>query len=207
MRLSNIPTYANVNVSNMWICNNSSTSLTDFSGSSNVVIVEANKSVYKLDDFGGILKLLAGVGEIYLPDNTKLVMDHLGNYKIIDDDAKIKYEANFNREFNKYVNASELLSEFVMDLGSVGVVQNKILKTPIEYFINWLIHKAAEADNDPYAKEGIPTLKDSRKLLPASQLRCKFCQRFLSKDHERHGMHFCNPIHMSRYADKIGLEF
>jgi len=198
------------NTTNSGYClatDSTTSTLTGTTGTDIVVVEAPRKSHHGLEqDFGGILKLLVGAGEIHLPDNTKLIMDNLGNYKIVDDDAKVKYEANFNREFNKYVNASELLGEFVRDLGIVGVTQDKVLRTPIEYFINWLIHRAAEADNDPYAKEGVPTLEDSRKQLPAPQLRCKFCQRFLSKNHEQHGMHFCNPSHMSRYADRVGLE-
>lgn len=163
---------------------------------------------FSFDESGGVLKLLAGgSGRIEMPDGSSINIDELGNYTIKDKDLKVKYKANLNREFNKYVNASELLADFVRDLGKIGVTQSKVLKTPIELFINWLVHKAADADDDAYSKRGIPTLEESKDLLPAPRSRCKFCQRYLSKKHEKLGMNYCNPVHMDKYALKIGMVF
>lgn len=220
-----IGTYTTGN-STVWVTNSSSTSLTNtsFSGSgligttvvngNTLRVVQAHDDTSawghdgprRLDDFGGVLELLAGAGRIDFPDGSKVIMDDLGNYVIEDKDAKVKYKANFNREFNRYVNASELLSQFVRELGGVGVTQDKVLNVPIEVFVNWLVHRAADADGDEYAKRGVPTITDEKHLLPR-QARCGYCQRFLSKKHETLGMRHCNPDHMAKHALRVGMTF
>lgn len=174
------------------------------SDASRLTIKNVIQHDYSLSSFDGVLNILKGcAGEINLPDGSKVKMDEFGNYKFINSDAKVTYEANFNRSFNCYVNASELLRDFVKDLGKIGVTQDKVLQVPIDYFINWLIHKAADQDDDEYAKEGVPTLEQSKLV---SKPRCKYCQRFLSKKHEENGMNYCGPLHMAKYAKKIGME-
>lgn len=144
---------------------------------------------------------------LLMPDGTRIRMDHNGGFTIEDADAKVVYEANVKREFNRYVNASELLGDFVGDLGQVGVVQSKVLNTPIEYFINWLIHRAAEKDDDVYAAKGVPTLEQSKPLLSnkATKPQCKCCGRFLSAKRAKLGINFCNSNHMNKYEIKMGL--
>lgn len=83
-----------------------------------------------------------------LPDGSKVVVDFNGNYEIIDKNAIVTYQANNIREFNKYVNASDLLESFIRDVGKLGVKQKDIFSLPIDLFINWLIVKAAEKDDD-----------------------------------------------------------
>lgn len=83
-----------------------------------------------------------------LPDGSKVVIDFNGNYEIIDKNAIVTYQANNIREFNKYVNASDLLESFIRDVGKLGVKQKDIFSLPIDLFINWLIVKAAEKDGD-----------------------------------------------------------
>jgi len=85
-----------------------------------------------------------------LPDGALLDIDDLGNYKIQDQHAKVIYRANRVREFNRYLNASDLLEAFIDDVGKLdGVDQTQVLRLPIEAFINWLILQAATKDGDP----------------------------------------------------------
>jgi len=104
---------------------------------------------------------------VHLPDGSELLIDHQGNFKILDDDAKITYLGNRIREFNKYINASDLLEEFIRDLGSFGVRQGDVLGVPVEFFINWLIHKAAQQDGDPPPEDlvFVPTQKEDVPML------------------------------------------
>lgn len=142
-----------------------------------------------------------------MPDGTKLIMDDTGGFRIDDSNAKVIYQSSNKREFNPYVNASEMLGDFVGDLGKVGVVQSKVLNTPIEYFINWLIHRAAEKDHDPYASQGVPTLIESKPYLPqkVAQPKCKHCGRFISNKRAKLGINFCNALHMEQYELKMGI--
>ena len=87
------------------------------------------------------------VGDIELPDGS-VVAVKAGNFVVKDDKAVVTYLANRRREFNRYVNASDLLEEFIGFLGDRGVVQSRVLDVPIEVLINWLIMRAAEADGE-----------------------------------------------------------
>ena len=79
------------------------------------------------------------------------------------------------REFNKYVNASDLLETFIQDMGALGLSQKEFLDLPVNAFITWLVLKAAVADGeDPL-------------------WRCGSCGRF-TKD----GLVACGPTHARR---------
>jgi hypothetical protein len=134
-----------------------------------------------------------GPFELKLPDGSVLKIDSSGNYKIEDKNAKITYRANNIREFNRFLNASDLIESFIKDLGVVGVKQDQVLNIPIELFINWLIIKSAEQDGEN--PPDVPKLEI--KLKP----RCKHCGRFMTKNREKIG--FCNVDHFSKYENKV----
>jgi hypothetical protein len=52
------------------------------------------------------------------------------------------------RHFNRFLNASDLMEEFVREMGELGVKQGEFMKLPTDLFINWLVIKAAEADGE-----------------------------------------------------------
>lgn len=92
------------------------------------------------------------------------------------------------KEFNKYINGSDLLEEFIAFLGSEGVRQGEVMALPLELFIKWLIIRAAEVDQEepPVTLELPP---------PKRQPRCLGCQRYMRKDTTL-------PIHNTRCADR-----
>lgn len=94
---------------------------------------------FKLDEAGAYV----------LPDGSCLELDHQGNYVVNDTDGKTTYKASRLRDFNPFLNASDLLEEYIGELKPLGVRQDEVLQLAIEHFINWLIHKAAEKDGDP----------------------------------------------------------
>jgi len=76
--------------------------------------------------------------------------------------------------FNKYVNASDLLEEFIKFLGDEGVRRAEIMGMPVELFIKWLIIRACEEDEEePNVTLELPA--------PAKQPRCLGCQRFMKR--------------------------
>jgi hypothetical protein len=101
-----------------------------------------------------------------LPDGSKLVIDFNGNYEIIDHNAKVTYKSNNIREFNKFVNSSDVLEDFIRDVGKLGVKQKDVFSLPIELFINWLIIRAAEKDGEPVSKKDF-NKQVTKLLLPA----------------------------------------
>lgn len=120
-------------------------------------------------------------GSYLMPDGSTLKVDSYGNYQVFDQDSKVTYKANRVREFSRYINASDLLEEFVGYVGRLGldVKQTEVLKLPIEAFINWLVLQAATKDGD--SLEGLPSVE---KALPApipKKPRCLGCGRFMSK--------------------------
>jgi hypothetical protein len=115
---------------------------------------------------------------IDLPDGSKLVVDAAGNYHIEDKRAKVTYRANRLREFNPFVNASDLLAEFVRDLGTIGLPNDAIMRAPIDLFIHWLVVRAAEQDGDRVAEN-----------------HCRRCGRFVAVNRRRLGA--CRPDHVA----------
>lgn len=101
------------------------------------------------------------------------------------------------RILNKYLNAADLLEEFIKDLAPLGVRQGEVLEIPIELFINWLVVRAAEEDGHD-APDDIPALPSAK---PSP--RCKCCGRFIPRANLVHGLTFCNGEHADRYLERI----
>jgi len=127
--------------------------------------------------------------KILMKDGTIIEIDNDLNYIILDQDAKVTYKGNRIREFNKYINASDLLEHFITDMGKLGANQSNILSTPIEIFINWLILKAAQQDGD--------ILPEQPKLI--QKPKCKLCGKFILQQLADKGFNFCNPAHSEKY--------
>lgn len=79
------------------------------------------------------------------------------------------------REFNRYVNASDLLEEFISDMARLGMTQAQFLALPINAFITWLVLKAAQADGE------------------SPLWRCNACGRFTPP-----GLVACGAAHAAR---------
>lgn len=132
-----------------------------------------------------------------LPDGSIIEVDSNGNFTIEDKDSKVIYKANRVREFNRYINASDLLEAFIEDLGKSGIKQGEVLSIPIEMFINWIIHKSAEQDGEVIPKD-IPSLEDNRYKHP----KCKYCGCFIKKEIFAKGLQFCDGDHYQKYLEK-----
>jgi hypothetical protein len=134
-----------------------------------------------------------------LPDGAVLSLDAHGNYTIVDHAAKVIYKANRIREFNPYINASDLLEDFIRDMGQHGVRQSELLGLPVNIFIHWLILKAAEKDGDDL-KDVTPP---QRLLSQRRHTRCLCCGRYLPHHKLDHSIFFCSPDHLSRYSQRL----
>jgi hypothetical protein len=81
-------------------------------------------------------------------DGTIIEVDATGNFTIRDENAQITYLATRVRNFNRFVNGSDLVGEFIEDLGRLGATQEQAAAASIEMLIRWLVHKAAEHDQE-----------------------------------------------------------
>lgn len=139
---------------------------------------------------------------LVLPNDVELKIDGDGKITINEADRKIFYEAA-PRGFNRWMNASDVLEDFIRYLGTMEVRQRHVMKMPLGLFINWLIIAAAEADGDtaddlkPKLAEGV----DSIKAIP----RCLYCKRFLARHRHEAGINFCKSEHMDRYMAREDL--
>lgn len=106
--------------------------------------------------------------DLKLPDGTVLRIDDMGNVRIDDSQAKVIYQANRMREFNPFVNASDLLASFIREVGMLGLSKEDLSQLTVPLFINWLIVKAAEQDNDPIPEGVVPLSQHPmvKRLLP-----------------------------------------
>jgi hypothetical protein len=146
-------------------------------------------------------KLLPGT-TYNMPDGSKVIIGADGGFTIDDKYARRLYKAAKVHDFNPFLNAADLIEEYIQELVPQGIRQDEVLHLEIEKFIFWLVHKAAEKDNDPIPQD-IPRLPDLRRIktLP----RCGYCARFIRKAWARAQVNFCSPIHMERKMIKGGL--
>jgi hypothetical protein len=87
------------------------------------------------------------------------------------------------REFNRFLNASDMLVKFIEFLGTQQVKQHEALQIPIDLFIAWLVVEAAKADGEePDQKEQAKLEKLGVLLLTGPQPRCA-CGRFMARHH------------------------
>lgn len=169
----------------------SGTSITNctITTSSTGIVVADDDTLWVSDDVHTALR----AGQTYrLPDGSKIEIDADGNYQVLDEDARVIHKACRIRAFNRFLNASELLEQFIGDLAPLGVKQSEVLKIPVEAFINWLIYKAAEADGE----------------LPGRRRhshRCGQCKRFIPTRMVALGINFCSPLHLERRMQRLAL--
>lgn len=107
---------------------------------------------------------------IALPDGSQIHVGNNGNYQIDDRNAEVIYRANRIRDFNRFLNASEIMEEFVRYVGTLGVKQGDVLNLPISLFINFLVVRAADADGEPTPDVAI-------EKHPALTSKCPQCGR------------------------------
>jgi len=146
---------------------------------------------------------------IDLPNGAVLEVKADGSIKITDVDSKVTYKACGVREFNRFINASDLLQDFIKFLGTKGVKQGQVLDIPVELFINWLVFKAAEQDEDLPPENMTPT-ESHPKLLSAKKKKmppkCLCCGKFIKKDLAEKGFNFCSGNHASKFAtEKLAI--
>lgn len=152
-------------------------------------------------DKKGRLILRAG-DKIVLPDDTEIIVDTTGNYLINDKDAKVVYKANRSRDFNRYINASDLLEDFLGYLRSMGVKRREVMKVDLGVFISWLVIAAAEADQIEKPQEEVLMIESHVKRTRLTP-QCKCCKRFIPKRNAEAGILFCNGAEMDRYRERI----
>lgn len=111
-------------------------------------------------------------------------------------------EGPANRDFNPYLNASDLLAKFVEEVGQIGVARDDVINLPVQLFIAWLVIKSAERDGDPLPEGVIPVERDPA-LLEITNPKCVNCGRFIPKLHVKHKFPFCDPVHAQRHLERI----
>lgn len=138
--------------------------------------------------------------KIALPDGTKIDIDAQGNFRIDDKEAKVVYQANRQREFNPYLNASDLLARFVEYVGTLGVRRSQVGQLPVLLFINWLVVEAATRDQDPLPEDVVPVPQHPL-LQTRLRPRCLLvtCRRFVRRRLAEAGASFCSADHAQRH--------
>lgn len=131
--------------------------------------------------------------KLKMADGTVIDVDPDGSFRVVDKDAKVTYRASRMRDFNRYMNASDLLEEFVRFCGEQGVTQGEFMAMPVKVFIAWLVVRAAEADGEP-PPEPIPALPDLRRP------RCQACKRFIPRKLALRRIEVCGAVCLERIA-------
>lgn len=135
-----------------------------------------------------------------LPDGHVIKVDKNSNFVIEDKNAKVIHKACGFRGFNRYLNASDLIEEFIRFVGKLGCRQSQVLKIPLRTFIDYLIIRSAETDGIAIPA-GVPQIETHLELKMKN--RCLFCQRFVCHKVIDNGFSFCDGTHAQRYWKKI----
>jgi hypothetical protein len=130
------------------------------------------------------------------------MLDKLGNFTVNDKDAKVTYQANRMRAFNPFINASDLLAEFIRYLATLNLRKSEVQTLPLGLFINWLIIRAAEADRDPVPADVVP-IPQHRLLKGRITPRCLYDQKWVARDLAQKGWQFCNPLCADKFHRKL----
>jgi hypothetical protein len=130
--------------------------------------------------------------KVVAKDGTVISLDDKGNVQVDDSNAKVVYKANTIRDFNKFLNASDLLEQFIRFTGTFGVRQSEVLNIPIETFINWLIIEAAKMDGEHPPDLPLIQKKEYK--------RCLCCGKFISNKMATISK-FCSPKHFEKYME------
>lgn len=125
-----------------------------------------------------------------------------GNFEIVDKDTKVIYKACTIREFNRYINASDLIEEFIRFVGKLGCRQSQVMNVPLGLFINWLVLRAAESDGEEPPSD-VPRLENHPQL-PSSRYdkKCLLCRRFIPLSLAIEGFNFCSGLHANEYWNR-----
>lgn len=188
---------SNIIVTN-WISN---TSVYTNSTQQNITLFKNKHSAMWVDSNGysGTIKVVAGQDyRIELPDGAILEINADGSYRVIDSTAKITYKANRVREFNRYINASDLLEEFIDFVDNIGGFdKQRFLNLPIETFIQWLVLRAAQADGETVEEDKIAIERKVR------QSHCRVCGKFVSKKKSSNNIPFCSTEHYVKFENSL----
>lgn len=158
--------------------------------------------VLKVSHNGKALEIEKGQPlDILMPDRSRILIDAQGNFEILDEDAKVTYQAHRNRNFNPYVNAGDMVATFIDYLRTIpGVYREDVSTLPIQLFVHWLIIEAAKRDHDP-VPEDVEDPREARllkgRILPQCELPT--CRRFIKKTLARSGFRYCNPDHAEEH--------
>lgn len=128
--------------------------------------------------------------KIDLPDGTVIDVKQDGSFQIIDKDAKVIYRAARMRDFNRYINVSDRIEEFIAFCGAHAVRKDEMLQLPLKLFIGWLILEAAKADQ----VDDLPDVRLIPDLRQAVLPRCVSCGRFIQKAFKQKKLEFCRPL-------------
>lgn len=140
---------------------------------------------------------------VKLPDGTIIETQVDGSYTINDADAKVIYRANRVREFNRYINASDLLAQFVDFCGNeVRLNRDEMLNLPISLFIGWLILEAAKKDGEPEPSD-IKLIPDLHK---AAHRACLLCGTELADDRRQKNIPYCSARCFEQHEQSALME-
>lgn len=124
----------------------------------------------------------AGPCELLLHDGSKLEVAHDGSYKWISSNpfASDSFLKRLRKtpplEFNQFVNASDVLENFIQFCENESINLNDFKKLPIELYIIWLVQEAEKAD-DINSDDG--SLKKLTKQI--KNPKCVNCGKFIEK--------------------------
>lgn len=152
-------------------------------------------------------RITARVGtafEVDFPDGSKLKFSADGNYVVEDSAARVTYKAARFRDFNRFVNAADMLDGFAeyVKAAAPAASRAEFKSLPLELFLKWLFLEAAREDGEDVEAEPIAEAAAAM-LTTRVRPRCPYCQRFVRRSRAAAGFLACNGDHYEKAAAKV----
>lgn len=136
-----------------------------------------------------------------LPNSAKMHVKKDGSYVFDDSKAKVIYKASPIRDFNRYLNVSDRLEEFIDFCGEQKVRADEMLDLPIKLFVGWLAIECAKADKEPE-----PPIKLIPQIRKETVPRCLSCGSFIRRGLKQARIEFCDPECFGEYYAEVGIQ-
>lgn len=163
---------------------------------------QKRKKGFELLIENGLAQIPRATRRYGLPNGAVLHVDE-SKIRVDDRKAKVLYRAAYERPFNPYINASDMLTEFVRYVGGLGVRRHEVLRLPVGLFVNWLVVEAAEKDQERPPSELKPLPEQIASVRTALRPNRCVCGKFVRRAFIDAGFRYCGPRCAERHYDRL----
>jgi len=140
-----------------------------------------NRNCLSISEFAskafGDKALTLDSGTYRLPGGAILTIEKDRSYHIDDSNHKTTYAANPIRDWNEFINVSDVLDKFMVYIADLNLTKEQFLELPMRLFMLWLVIQAAKKDKEP-----VPQAEQQQLELALEPLKVRTITREVTLD-------------------------